>query len=208
MEAKAEGDEKSAKALEEILEDLERLKNEKIQQAKKMSIIRTGPVSHIASFFVLPPFEISELSKFLESEEEKERSEKRAMEIVMEYERNRGWEPEDVSDQKLGFDIRSLSPADPKTGYREVRRIEVKGRKKGENIHLTVNEWLKAKQLKDTYWLYVVWNPNEPDYEIITIQDPAHKLEYATKEIKAISHYEINGAEIEKFKNLGNKNGL
>jgi superfamily II DNA or RNA helicase len=208
MDAKAEGDEKSAKALEDILEDLERLKNEKIQQAKKMSIIRTGPVSHIASFFVLPPFEISELSKFLESEEEKERSEKRAMEIVMEYERNRGWEPEDVSDQKLGFDIRSLSPADPKTGYREVRRIEVKGRKKGENIHLTVNEWLKAKQLKDTYWLYVVWNPNEPDYEIITIQDPAHKLEYATKEIKAISHYEINGAEIEKFKNLGNKNGL
>jgi hypothetical protein len=89
-----------------------------------------------------------------------------------------------------------------------VRRIEVKGRKKGENIHLTVNEWLKAKQLKDTYWLYVVWNPSDPNYEIITIRDPANKLEYAAKEIKAISHYEINGKEIEKFKNLGNKNGI
>jgi len=54
--------------------------------------------------------------------------------------------------------------------------------------------------LKDTYWLYVVWNPTEPDYEIVTIQDPANKLEYATKEIKAISHYEIDGKEIERFR--------
>lgn len=54
--------------------------------------------------------------------------------------------------------------------------------------------------MKDTYWLYVVWNPTEPDYEIVTIQDPANKLEYATKEIKAISHYEIDGKEIERFR--------
>jgi SNF2 family DNA or RNA helicase len=200
MEAKALNDEANAQRLERELEELERAKKEKIENAEKIAIVRTGPVSHIASFLVLSPGGISELSKFLESEEEKERSEKRAMEIVFEYERKRGWEPEDVSSQKLGFDIRSLSPADPKTGYREVRRIEVKGRRKGENIRLTVNEWFKAKQLKNTYWLYVIWNPTEPDYEIITIQDPANKLEYATKEIKAISHYEINGEEIIKFK--------
>jgi len=199
MKARAENDETNAQRLERELEELERSKKEKIENAEKIAIVRTGPVSHIASFLVLPPGDISELSKFLESEEEKERSEKRAMEIIFEYERKRGWEPEDVSSQKLGFDIRSLSPADPKSGYREVRRIEVKGRKRGENIRLTVNEWLKAKQLKDTYWLYVVWNPKEPDYEIIPIQDPAHKLEYAAKEIKAISHYEINGKEIENF---------
>ena len=199
MEAKAENDDANAQKLEKELEELERSKKEKIENAEKIAIIRTGPVSHIASFYVLPPGGISELSRFLESEEEKERSEKQAMEIVLEYERKRGWEPEDVSSHKIGFDIRSLSPANPKTGYREVRRIEVKGRRKGENIRLTVNEWLKAKQLKDTYWLYVIWNPTHPDYEIIIIQDPAHKLEYAAKEIKAISHYEINGKEIEKF---------
>jgi len=200
LEAKAENDETSAQRLERELEELERSKKEKIENAEKMAIVRTGPVSHIASFFVLPPGEISEFSEFLEAEEEKERIEKRAMEIVIEYERKRGWEPEDVSNQKLGFDVRSLGPPDPKSGSREVRRIEVKGRRKGGNIRLTVNEWLKAKQLKDTYWLYVVWNPTEPDYEIITIQDPAHKLEYAAKEIKAISHYEINGNEVEKFR--------
>ncbi|MEW5768559.1 MAG: DUF3883 domain-containing protein [bacterium] len=105
------------------------------------------------------------------------------MNIVMQYEEERGWEPEDVSMKKLGFDIRSLGQADPKTGYREVRRIEVKGRRRGENIRLTVNEWLKGKQLRDTYWLYVVWNPTESDYELKTIPDPANKLEYAAKEI-------------------------
>ena len=201
MEAKGENDEANAQRLEKELEELEKTKKEKIENAEKIAIVRTGPVSHIASFLVLPPSDISELSKFLESKEEKEKSEKRAMEIVLEYERKRGWEPEDVSSQKLGFDIRSLSPPDPKTGYREVRRIEVKGRKKGENIRLTVNEWLKAKQLKDTYWLYVVWNPTEPNYEIVTIQNPAYKLEYAAKEIKTISHYEIDGKEIERFRN-------
>jgi len=202
MEGKAkaiDGEQVDIVRLERELEDLQRVKEEKIKNVDYLTIVRNGPVSHLASFLVLPPGEIPQLSGFVESEEEKDRSEKAAMKIVIEYERKRGWEPEDVSRKKLGFDIRSLSPADPKTGYREVRRIEVKGRKKGHNVRLTVNEWLKAKQLKDTYWLYVVWNPTEPDYKIITIPDPANKLEYAAREIRAISHYEIDGKEIDKF---------
>jgi len=185
--------------LERELEDLQRTKEEKVKNVDDLTIVRNGPVSHLASFLILSPGKIPQLSGFVEMEEEKDRSEKAAMKRVLEYEKNRGWEPEDVSKLKLGFDIRSLSPADPKTGYREVRRIEVKGRRKGENVRLTVNEWLKGKQLKDTYWLYVVWNPTEANYEIITIPDPANKLEYAAKEIRAISHYEINGEEIKKF---------
>ena len=81
------------------------------------------PVSYIASFFVLPPGDLPEFFDFVEPEEEKGKSEKAAMRIVMEYEKQRNWEPEDVSQFKLGFDIRSLSPANPKTGYWEVRRI-------------------------------------------------------------------------------------
>jgi len=202
MEAKAReinGEQIDIERLERERENLIKLKDEKLRNIDELKIVRNGPVSHIASFYVLPPIEIPEISPFVESEEEKDKSEKAAMKIVMQYERDRGWEPEDVSKLKLGFDIRSISPPDLKTGRREVRRIEVKGRKKGENIRLTVNEWLKAKQLRGTYWLYVVWNPTEPNYELVTIQDPANKLEYATKEIRAISHYEINGKEIEKF---------
>ncbi|MEN3046690.1 MAG: DUF3883 domain-containing protein [Candidatus Hydrothermales bacterium] len=200
MEAKAEGkSEEEIKKMEEEIEDLHRIKKEKLENVKEMTTLRFGPIIHIASFFVLPP-DISQISDFVEKEEEKLKSEQAAMKIVMEYEKGRGWEPEDVSSQKLGFDIRSLGPVDPETGYREVRRIEVKARKKGENIRFTINEWLKAKQLKETYWLYVVWNPTSPDYEIVTIPDPAHNLEYAAKEIKSISHYEIDGKEIQKFK--------
>ena len=33
----------------------------------------------------------------------------------------------------------------------DVRRIEVKGRKRGQPIRLTTNEWFKARQLGDTY---------------------------------------------------------
>ena len=202
MNARAEqleGKEVDTTKMEKELEDLERRKEEKIKNAEKIKIVREGPISHIASIFVLPPGAIKEVSEFIEDEEEKRKSELAAMKIVMEYERNRGWEPEDVSRYKLGFDIRSLGPPDPSTGYREVIRIEVKGRKKGQNIRLTVNEWLKAKQLRDTYWLYIVWNPTEPDYELIKIPDPANRLEYAAREIKLISHYEIDGKEIEKF---------
>lgn len=203
MNAKAkviDGEQMDIARLEKEREDLIRAKEEKMINVENLTIVRTGPMSHLASFYVLPPGKIPQISEFVESEEEKDRSEKSAMKIVIEYEKDRGWEPEDVSTKKLGFDIRSLSPADPKTGHREVRRIEVKGRRKGENIRLTVNEWLKGKQLKDTYWLYVVWDPTEPNYEIKTIPDPINKLEYAAKEIKAISHYEIDGKEIEKFR--------
>jgi len=82
-----------------------------------------------------------------------------------------------------------------------VRRVEVKGRKKGQPIRLTENEWRKAKNLKDTYWLYVVWEPLSSNYEIITIPDPANKLEFAVREIRTISHYEIPAEAIERTKN-------
>jgi hypothetical protein len=148
---------------------------------------------------VLPPGDLPEFPELLESLEERERSEKAAMAIAMDVEKKRGWEPEDVSKYKLGFDIRSLSPGDPKTGYREIRRIEVKGRRKGQYVTLTINEWLKARQLKDTYWLYVVWNPTQNDRVLSVVRDPANKLEYAAKELIAISHYLIPATAIEKM---------
>ena len=109
---------------------------------------------------------------------------------------SKGRECEKVGHLKIGFDIRSLAPPDPQTGYRDpvlgVRRIEVKGRKKGQPIRLTTNEWFKATQLGDSYWLYVVWDPLEnTDAEPIRIQNPAQKLDHVKKEILANRFYEI-----------------
>lgn len=81
-----------------------------------------------------------------------------------------------------------------------LRRIEVKGRKKGQPIRLTTNEWYKATQFGDSYWLYVAWDPLEnPDTEPIRIQNPAQKLDHAAKEITPTRFFEIPAAAIETF---------
>ena len=73
-----------------------------------------------------------------------------------------------------------------------MRRIEVKGRKKGQPIRLTTNECYKRNELSDSYWLYVVWDPLEkPDEEPIRIQNPAKKLDHAKRQIVAARFFEI-----------------
>jgi hypothetical protein len=98
----------------------------------------------------------------------------------------------------VGFDIRSISPADAQTGKREIRRIEVKGRKKGEAIRLTENEWRKARQLRDSYWLYVVWEPQVSPAVPVLVQNPGEALSNYVREIRQISHYEIPADAIKK----------
>ncbi len=94
--------------------------------------------------------------------------EKIGMEIAMEYEKQHGRIPEDVSTENLGFDIRSK-------GKDEVRYIEVKARANEGEIALTPNEWFKAKRFKDKYWLYVISNAStKPLLNIIN--NPAENL--------------------------------
>ena len=100
---------------------------------------------------------------------ENEEIEKIGMEIAMEYERQHGRIPEDVSSEDLGFDIRSKSNG-------EVRYIEVKARRNEGGVALTPNEWFKAKRLKEQYWLYVVANAvTKPTLYIIN--NPSENIE-------------------------------
>jgi len=73
-----------------------------------------------------------------------------AMDIVMRYERSRGWTPCDVSQDGEHYDIRSESPAGEK------RFIEVKGRAQSGAIILTGPELDKLSQLGERAFLYVV----------------------------------------------------
>jgi superfamily II DNA or RNA helicase len=164
---------------ENDLADLERTKKERLDGLSRLGIARTGPVAHVASVVVLPPG--SDTLPLTPADIVDIETEVAAMNIAMEHERQRGWEPTDVGRQKIGFDLRSLSPADPATGRREVRRIEVKGRAKGAPIRMTTNEWLKARQLASTYWLYVVWDPNEPGAKPVIVKDPANALDHAAR---------------------------
>jgi hypothetical protein len=73
----------------------------------------------------------------------------------------------------------------------EVKRVEVKGRLRGQPIRLTTNEWFKAQQLGETYWLYVVWDPLGPTPQLVRIQNPAERLDHATREIMTARMFEI-----------------
>ncbi len=92
------------------------------------------------------------------------------MEIAMNYERSQGREPEDVSLQNLGYDIRSYAPDGT------LRSIEVKARATTGAIVLTPNEWVMAQRLGDEYWLYIVENAATKP-RLHRIQNPAARLQ-------------------------------
>ena len=94
------------------------------------------------------------------------------METAMRYEQAQGREPEDVCDQNLGFDIRSI---EPQTGQK--RYIEVKARAAVGPVALTQNEWFKAQRFADEYYLYVVLNALAPRPDLYIIRDPATQLQ-------------------------------
>jgi hypothetical protein len=80
---------------------------------------------------------------------------------------------------------------DTATGEIEVRRIEVKGRMRNKPVRLTDGEWRKARQLAETYWLYVVWDPLAGKDKPLRVQNPAAKLDYAKREIVAARFFEF-----------------
>ena len=191
---------------EQDLADLERTQRERLAGIERLRIARHGPVLHVASCLVLPPD--TDTDRFLELVEEPDpaltrRVELAAEDVVVACEEAQGRECERVGHQKIGFDIRSLAPPDPQTGYRDpvtgVRRIEVKGRKRGQPVRLTTNEWYKAQQLGDTYWLYVVWDPlDDPDPTPLMIRNPAKHLDYAKREVVAARYYDLPAEAVEQ----------
>ena len=56
---------------------------------------------------------------------------------------------------------------------------------------LTTNEWYKAQQLSDTYWLYVVWDSLGESPELVRINNPAARLDHAKRGIVAARFFEL-----------------
>jgi len=144
--------EEQKKRYEEARRSLEK----EIQQEQSLSISMPELLTVIK---VIP-----EKNEMVEDEE----IEKIGMEIAMEYEKLHGREPEDVSKENLGFDIRSK-------GKDEIRYIEVKARAEEGDVALTPNEWFKAKRFREQYWLYVVANA-ATNPTLYIINNPAENL--------------------------------
>jgi hypothetical protein len=85
----------------------------------------------------------------------------------------------------------SPTPEDSKTAI-EVRFIEVKGRAAVGEVALTTNEYKTAEQLKQDYWLYVVFNCASVP-EVYPIQYPTR---LGWEPLVKIEHYRIAAAPL------------
>ena len=95
------------------------------------------------------------------------RVEKLAMDAVMEKEKSLGYDPQDVSMEKHGWDILS------RTGKGEVRFIEVKGRVKGApTITVTKNEILASLNQPERFILAIVLIDGETTDEPCYLHTP------------------------------------
>ena len=103
-----------------------------------------------------------------------------AVHLARAYEEEAGASVDDVSRPELarragltdwpGFDLLSRHPDTGK------RAIEVKGRAHSGGIELSENEWSKACNLRDGYWLYVVFDCATPHPRLVRVRDPFGKL--------------------------------
>jgi len=181
-----------------LVDDLERSRRERLDGLKRLEIARTGPVRHLASSLVLVADVDADAQLAALADEPdphiRRQSELAAEDVVIAALIDESF-PENhierVGHLKLGFDIRAHRVMDTATGEVEVRRVEVKGRMRGQPVRLTTNEWYKAQQLTETYWLAVVWDPLTDNPELVTIRNPAARLDHAKREIVAARFFEI-----------------
>jgi ERCC4-related helicase len=69
-----------------------------------------------------------------------------------------------------GFDLLSIRSENEK------RAIEVKGRAGTGDVEVSANEWAKACNLRDGYWLYAVYDCATPSPRLVRVQDPFGRL--------------------------------
>ncbi|MDF5714187.1 MAG: DUF3883 domain-containing protein [Rhizonema sp. NSF051] len=156
---------------------------------REPELIVPGEVTCIAHALVVPSTD----------PEDKKRQDKEIEAIAMRTargdEESQGAIVKDISTPQLareagltdypGFDLLSRYP-DGKQ-----RSIEVKGRAGIGNVELTENEWVAACNLRERYWLYVVFNCATPHPRLLRIQDPFGKLIVKTKTSVVINAQEI-----------------
>ncbi|MGQ9592678.1 MAG: protein NO VEIN domain-containing protein, partial [Planctomycetota bacterium] len=188
----------SADEARKYVDELQRPREERLEGLSRLGIARTGPVRHLATAIVLAAgaeaeSQLADLADELDPNIRR-KSELAAEDMVVVALKEEGF-PEDriecVGHLKLGFDLRAQRIVDEATGDVLVKRVEVKGRMRGQPVRLTTNEWYKAQQLAETYWLYVVWDPLGKSPELVRIQNPAVRLDHAKREIVAARFFEI-----------------
>jgi superfamily II DNA or RNA helicase len=178
----AEKARKGNRKAQEALEDVKRQQRELASKRdnvlavlrREPELIAPGTVTFIAHALVVP----SSLPADLEQQEAA--VELVAMRLAQAYEEAAGATVHDVHTPELarraglpenpGFDLLSVRPDGEK------RCIEVKGRAATGDIEVTANEWAKACNLRQSYWLYAVYACASPTPRLARVQDPFGNL--------------------------------
>jgi len=136
--------------------------------------IAMGPIRMIAHVLVVPSADPEDRKRHDADVEAI------AMQVAQAHEEARGASVTDVSTppkaraaglaDNPGFDLLSTYPGGGK------RAIEVKGRAEVGDIEVTENEWAKACNLRDGYWLYAVLDCATPHPRLSRVQDPFLRL--------------------------------
>lgn len=172
------GDPRARVELERIKEQQRKLAERRDDALRRLrrepELIVPGDVLFLAHALVIPSDDIEDRKR------RDEEIEAIAVKYVVAYEEAENATVRDVSTPKAsrnaglmdhpGFDLLSLRPAD------EERAIEVKGRAGIGDVELTENEWAKACNLRDRYWLYVVFDCATPLPRLFRVQDPFSSL--------------------------------
>jgi hypothetical protein len=168
------------------LAELEAQKIQDLQRRRELSRQRSlslQGVERIGVALALPhPERNSPATTNLKTDRETER---KAVAAVIAYEQARGCKIEDVQDQNLGFDLRSLHLVSG-----ELRLIEVKGIGAiTGSIFLSPNEKRVSEDRRDLYWLYVVTDCDAAPKLEDPIKDPAR---FPWHEVKKVEHYRLD----------------
>ena len=178
----SEPDEKTQQKLalkETRLMDLKRRKQERMAELEADLQLSPKAPSVMGCAYVVPLTQMEFQHTFGMSRDDE--VEATAMQVAMDYERQQGRLPEDVSRDNLGYDLRSTDAEGCK------RYIEVKGRAATDDVMLSENEMNRLAQLETRAWLYIVTNCKSTP-QLHRINNPANRLIFEQKS-KGIQYY-------------------
>lgn len=187
------GNKKAIEALEEVKRQqrqlADRRKNALDVLQREPELIAPGPVTFVAHALVVPSADPADI------EQHDANVELVAMQIAAAFEEAAGATVRDVHTPELaraaglpdnpGFDLLSLRSGGEK------RAIEVKGRAQTGDIEVSSNEWAKACNMRNGYWLYAVYDCATPAPRLVRVQDPFGNLLAKAKGSVLISAKEI-----------------
>jgi len=201
--ARAKHSEKARSGNRKAIEALEEIKRQQRQLAgrrdnalavlrREPELIAPGSITFVAHALVVPS------SDPLDREQHDINVEIAAVKVAQAFEEAAGAKVLDVHTPELartaglpdnpGFDLLSIRPENEK------RAIEVKGRAGTGDIEVSANEWAKACNLRDGYWLYAVYDCATPGPRLVRVQDPFGRLLAKSKGSVLIGEREISGA--------------